>query len=168
MSYIVVVARSEVVLTKVLIVSSVPHSHSAGATGAAEAAAGAASGGVVGEMRELARLVWGHLQLRWALFGMEAGQAASYFGRVAVAVGVIVVAGGLGYLAGWGVVIVWSARRWAGGDVLPPLAVMAGLHVLAALMAAWWLAARRRHQELFAATRAEFAEDRSWLHPKNP
>ncbi len=165
------VARSEVVLTKVLIVSSVPHSHAAGATGAAEASAGAASGGgggVVWEVRELVRLVWGHLQLRWALFGLEAGQAAGYFGRVAVAVGVIVVAGGLGYLAGWGVVILWSARRWAGGDVLPPLAVMAGLHVLAALTAAWWLAAGRRHQELFVATRAEFAEDRSWLHPKNP
>ena len=88
------------------------------------------------EVRELARLVWGHLQLRWALFGLEAGQAAGYFGRVAVAVGGVVVAGGLGYLAGWGVIIVWSARRWAGGDVLPPLAVMAGLHVLAALMAA--------------------------------
>ncbi len=151
--------------------SSVPHSHSTAATGAAEAAGGggnASGGGVVWEVRELARLVWGHVQLRWALFGLEAGQAASYFGRVAVAVGVVVVAGGLGYLAGWGVVIVWSARRWAGGDVLPPLAVMAGLHVLAALMAAWWLAARRRHPELFAATRAEFAEDRSWLHPKNP
>ncbi len=155
-----------------LIVTSVPHSHSAGVTSAAEAAAGAAagaaSGGVVWEVRELARLVWGHVQLRWALFGLEAGQAAGYFGRVAVAVVVVVVAGGLGYLAGWGVVIVWSARRWAGGDVLPPLAVMAGLHVLAALTAAWWLAARRRHPELFAATRAEFAEDRSWLHPKNP
>jgi hypothetical protein len=82
-----------------LIVSSVPHSHSTAATGAAEAAGGggnASGGGVVWEVRELARLVWGHVQLRWALFGLEAGQAASYFGRVAVAVGVVVVAGGRG------------------------------------------------------------------------
>jgi len=109
-----------------------------------------------------------HVELRCALFGLEASAAAGHVGRMVVAVAVAVVGGGLAYLTGWAVLVLWAARRWAGGDLVPPLAAMAGVHLLAALGAAWWLAVKARHRELFAATRAEFAEDQKWLHHPNP
>jgi uncharacterized membrane protein YqjE len=122
--------------------------------------------GVVGGAREMLRAVLHHAHLRWALFGLEAVQAGGHLGRVALAVAVLALSGGLGYLTAWAVVILWAARRWAGGDLLPPLAVMAGFHLLLALGAGWWLAVHGRRRELFAATRAEFAEDQQWLqHP---
>ena len=117
---------------------------------------------------DLLRTALQYLQLRGALFGLEAADAAGHLGRVAAAVGIIVFAGVLAYLTGWMVLVLWMARRWAGGDLLPPLAVMTGAHLLAVAGAVWWLVARARRRALFPATRAEFAEDQKWLHRPNP
>jgi len=118
-------------------------------------------------VRELSRAVLAHVQLRLALFGLEMREAAGHGQRVVMAAMVVVVAGLLGYVAGWAVFVLWGARRWAEGDVVPMLAVMAGVHGLAALGALWWLVARARRRQFFTATRAEFAEDQKWLHPGN-
>jgi uncharacterized membrane protein YqjE len=109
-----------------------------------------------------------YLRARGALFGLEASAAAGHFGRVAAAVLVVLLGGVLTYLIVWIMIVLWAARRWAGGDVLPPLAVAAAVHALAAGAAVWWLVARGRNQELFPATRAEFAEDQKWLHHPKP
>lgn len=123
--------------------------------------------GVTESVREMARGALRHLELRCSLFGLEASMAAGHVGRVVAAVAVVLIGGGLGYLTGWAALVVWAARRWAGGDLVPPMAVMAGVHVLAALGAGCWLAVRWRNPALFAATQAEFAEDQKWLrHPK--
>lgn len=118
--------------------------------------------------RDLLRSGLQYLQLRSVLFGLEAADAAGHLGRVVAALGVILFAGVLAYLTGWAVLVVWAARRWAGGDLMPPLAAMTGVHALAVAGAAWWLVARARRRPLFPATRAEFAEDQKWLHRPNP
>jgi uncharacterized membrane protein YqjE len=126
------------------------------------------SAGIKESLRDLARCGLQYVHLRGALFGLEAGEAAGHLGRVAAAVGVILFAGVLAYVSGWVILVLWAARRWAGGDPLPPLAVMTGVHVLAVAGAVWWLAARARRRPLFPATRAEFEEDQKWLHHRNP
>jgi uncharacterized membrane protein YqjE len=124
--------------------------------------------GIKESVRDLLRSGLQYLQLRGALFGLEVADATGHLGRVVAAVGVILFAGVLAYLTGWAVLVVWAARCWAGGDLLPPLAVMTGVHVLAVAGALWWLTARARKRTLFPATRAEFAEDQKWLHRPNP
>jgi|GEM_PF-2469379 len=122
------------------------------------------SAGLIEGLRETLRAALHHAHLRWALFGLEAAEAAGHLRSAALAAAVAVIGSSLGYVTGWAVVVLWAARRWAGGDLLPPLAVMAGVHLLAALGALWWLVARGRSRDLFAASRAEFAEDQKWLH----
>lgn len=124
--------------------------------------------GIKESVRDLLRTGLQYLQLRGALFGLEAADAAGHLGRVVAAIGVILFAGVLAYLTGWVALVVWAARRWAGGDLVPPLAVMTGVHALAVAGAVWWLVARARRRPLFPATRAEFAEDQKWLHRPNP
>lgn len=124
--------------------------------------------GLRDSLREMARSALRHLQLRCALFGLETAEAAGHLCRVAAAAALALVGGALAYLTGWAWLVIWAARRWAGGDLLPPLGVMAGVHALVALGAVWWLVARGRNPALFAATRAEFEEDQKWLHHRNP
>lgn len=138
-----------------------PHSTAAGSVPHGPA-------GIRDTVREMARTALRHLQLRCALFGMESAEAAGHLCRVAVAAALAVIGGGLAYLTGWSVLVILAARQWTGGDLLPPLAVMAGLHALAAVVSVWWLAARGRNPRLFAATRAEFEEDQKWLRHRNP
>lgn len=111
--------------------------------------------------------VLGYLRLRWALFGLEAKMAVGHLGRIVLAVVVVVVSGGLAYVAGWGALIMWAARCWTDGDPVLPLAVAAGLHAVAAGVAGWWLKTRGSAAALFPETRAEFQEDQKWLQPPN-
>jgi len=119
-------------------------------------------------LRELLRSVVEHARLRWVLFEIEASEAAGQLGRV-VAAAVVVLAGtALAYVSAWAALVVWAARRWTDGDLAPPLAVAAGVHAVAAGLAAWWLVSRSRRRPIFPATRAEFAEDRKWLNRPHP
>ena len=124
--------------------------------------------GVKESVRDLLRSGARYLQVRGALFGLEAAEAAGHLGRVVVAVAVVLGGGVLAYLTGWMVLVLWAARRWAGGDPLLPLAVMGGVHAAAVAGAVWWLSVRARRRPLFPATRAEFEEDQKWLHHPNP
>lgn len=109
-----------------------------------------------------------HVRLRWALLSLEAQLAAGELARLALAAVIVLVGGGLAYVAGWGALILWVGRRWLEGDVVVPLAVAAGLHAAAAVAAGWWLKARATAKPIFPATRAEFAEDQKWLNHPNP
>ena len=124
--------------------------------------------GIRESVREIALTALRHLQLRWMLLGAEAGQATGHLVRVALVALLAALGAVLFYLTGWAALVLWAARRWTGGDLVPPLAAMAAVHGLAAGACLWWLAARARHQALFAATRAEFAEDQKWLNHPNP
>jgi len=123
--------------------------------------------GVKETVHEFVREILEYLRLRCALVALEAAAAGGHFGRVALAAAVVLLGSALAYVTGWVVVVLWVARRWAGGDVIPPLAAMAGLHLAAAVAAGWWLVARSRKQALFPATRAELEEDRKWMHHPN-
>lgn len=144
---------------------AIPHETSDSAAAGSEPRAPA---GIRDTVREMAQTALRHLQLRCALFGLETAEAAGHLCRVAAAAALALVGGALAYLTGWALLVIWAARRWAGGDLLPPLGVMAGVHALAAVGAVWWLAARARNPALFTATRAEFEEDQQWLHHRNP
>lgn len=109
-----------------------------------------------------------HVRLRWALLSVEAQLAAGQLARLAVAAVIVLVGGGLAYVAGWVALVLWVGHRWMDGDVVVPLAVAAGLHAAAAVAAGWWLKARATATPIFPATRDEFAEDQKWLHHPNP
>lgn len=125
-------------------------------------------GGLAGSLRDLWCDAQEYAAARWALFQLEAQRAAGHFTRVAIAAAVVLLGAAVGYVALWAVVLIFAARQWCGGDFLPPVAVMAGVHLLAAGLAAWWLVRRGKGQALFNATRREFQEDQQWLNRRTP
>lgn len=125
-------------------------------------------GGLAGSVRDLLRDAQEYASARCALFQLEARRAAGHFTRVAVAAAVALLGAGIGYVALWAVLVIFAARQWCGGDFLPPVAAMAGVHLLAAGAAVWWLARRGKGQALFTETRRELKEDQQWLNRRTP
>ena len=60
--------------------------------------------------------------------------------------------------------VLWIARTWWGGDVLPATMLVASGHLLLAIGAAGWLIHAARPAGIFHATLKEFKEDQQWLH----
>jgi uncharacterized membrane protein YqjE len=59
--------------------------------------------------------------------------------------------------------VLWIARTWWDGDVLPAVIIIALAHLLAAGACAAWMIRAARRGEVFHATLSEFREDRRWL-----
>lgn len=109
-----------------------------------------------------AALQYAHARLR--LFYLE-GREVLHRGLVIVALAVSAVGGALMAYAGLIVALVlWIARTWWGGDVLPAIMLVAFGHLLLAIGAAVWLIRTARHAGIFHATLKEFKEDQQWLH----
>jgi uncharacterized membrane protein YqjE len=109
-----------------------------------------------------AALRYGHARLR--LFYLE-GREVLHRGLMLAALAVGAVGGVLMAYGGFMIALVlWIARTWWGGDVLPAIMLVAFGHLLLAIGAAVWLIHAARHAGIFHATLKEFKEDQQWLH----
>jgi uncharacterized membrane protein YqjE len=104
-----------------------------------------------------------YIDVRLQLLKAEAGEVASFTLR-----GILFLLAGLfcmigAHLTAMAALILWLARTWWQGDVLPALAVVAGGHLVIAMLAFWAARYYFTSRPFFRHTLQELQTDKSWI-----
>jgi len=88
-------------------------------------------------------------------------------GLLLAALGITALVGAFFTYAGLMVALVlWIARTWWDGDLLPAILLVALGHMIMTFACVGWMIHAARHTQLFHATLKEWKEDRIWLNNK--
>jgi uncharacterized membrane protein YqjE len=119
-----------------------------------------------GSVRSLLSAVVQYLETRSELVKLEAGQALRHGLYKALLALFALTCLFIAYVTGMVALTLWIADEWWSGRVLPASLVVAGSHLLLAIVSGTLLLWSGRGAKLFELTRQEFQEDKRWLHPQ--